>query len=149
MRNKAGEKVRRIIAEEFDGRLEMAVVTYILDTGFERLKEMEEKDILKIKGDAFMTDRFVQALVRAAVRICKECHHIDEFLPFIVNYLYVPKVKMHDVEIYQDQLTKWRWEELMKELDVDFEEEAADEIEAVFLKANVVEVARKEGYEQD
>jgi hypothetical protein len=145
--NKAGEKVRQIIAEEFDGRLEMAVVTYILDTGFERLKEMKEKDILQFKGNALMTDEFVQALVRAAVRICKECHHIDDFLPFIVNYLYVPKAKMHDVEIYQDQMSKWRWQELMNDLDVDFEEEA-DEIEAVFLKANVISVARKEEYER-
>lgn len=145
---KHGEKVRQIIEQEFDGRMEMAIVTYILDNGFENLKKMTEEDILQVKGDAFMTDRFAQALVRAAVRICKECYRIDEFLPFIINYLYVPKVKMHDVEIYQDQLTKWRWEELMKELHVNYEE-SADEIEAVFLKANVIEVARKEEYEQD
>lgn len=145
--NKAGENVRRIIADEFDGRLEMAVVTYILDKGFENLKEVTEEEIMQVKGNALMTDRFCQCLVRAAVRICKECHYIDEFLPFIVNYLYVPNAKMHDVEIYQDQMSKWRWESLMQELNIDYEEEA-DEIEAVFLKANVIDVARKEEYEQ-
>lgn len=146
--NNAGEKVRNIINKEFDGRMEMAVITYILDKGFEKLKKMTEENILQVKGDAFISDEFAQALVRAAVRICKECYRIDEFLPFIVNYLYVPKVKMHDVEIYQDQLTKWRWEELMNELNVDYEE-SADEIEAVFLKATVIDVERKEEYEQD
>lgn len=121
----------------------MFLIRIFIEFRFERLKEMEEKDILQFKGNALMTDRFVQALVRAAVRVCKECHHIDDFLPFIVNYLYVPKAKMMDVEIYQDQMSKWRWQELMNDLDVDFEKEA-DEIEAVFLKANVISVARKE-----
>lgn len=142
MRNKAGEKVRNIIREEFDSRLEIAVITYILDNGFDNLKETTEEQILEVKGNAFMTDEFCQALVRAAVRICKECNQIEEFLPFIVNHLYVPNAKMHDVEIYQDQMTKWRWNDLINELDIDFEEDA-DEIEAVFLKATVIEVANK------
>ena len=145
MRNTAGEKVREIIYKEFDSRMGMAVVTYILDAGFERLKEMTEEDVLKFKGNGLMTDRFVQALVRCAVKICKECHQMDDFLPYVVNHLYVPNAKMNDVEIYQDQMSKWRWQELMNELDVDYEENA-DEIEAVFLKATVIEVAKKEEF---
>ena len=38
MKNDAGLKVKRIIEDEFDGRLSMAVVTYILDKGFETLR---------------------------------------------------------------------------------------------------------------
>jgi hypothetical protein len=137
MKNRAGEKVRDIIRDEFDSRLEMAVVTYIIDNGYDNLREMTEEEILKVKGNALMTDEFCQALVRAAVRICKECNHIDEFLPFIVNYLYVPKAKMHEVEIWQDQMSKWRWNDFINELDIDFEEDA-DEIQAVFLNATVI-----------
>lgn len=139
---KAGEKVREIISKEFDARVGMMVVSYILDKGFEQLKEITEEEILEIPGNGLMTAGFCQALVRCAVKICKECHYLDEFLPYIVNHLYVPNAKMNDVEIYQDQMSKWRWQELMNELDVDFEEEA-DEIEAVLLKATVMEVARK------
>ena len=101
MKNTAGKKVEQIIREEFDSRMAMAVVTYILDEGFEKLQKATEEDILDVKGDAFMTDRFCQALVRAAVRICKECHQINEFLPFIVNHLYVPNAKMHKIEIVE------------------------------------------------
>ena len=147
MRNKAGEKVRDIIRDEFDSRCEMAVITYIFDHGFDNLKEVTEEDILKVKGNAFMTQRFCQALVRAAVRICKECNQIDEFLPFIVNNLYVPNAKMHDVEVWQDQMSKWRWNDFINELDIDFEEDA-DEIEAVFIKASVIEtIGKGESYE--
>lgn len=144
MKNIAGEKVRDIIRNEFDSRLEMAVITYILDNGFENLKEVTEEEILKVKGNALMTDRFCQALVRAAVRICKECNQIDDFLPFVVNHLYVPNAKMHKVEIYQDQMTKWRWESFIDSLDIEYEEDA-DEIEAVFLNANVIETIDNKG----
>lgn len=138
MKNNAGEKIRRIIAEEFDGRVEMAVVTYILDNGFENLKELTEEKILEIKGNALMTDRFCQALVRAAVRICNECNMIDEFLPFIVNYLYVPNAKMKEITFYKDEMTKYKWEEFIDALDVEYEENA-DEIGMVVLNANVIE----------
>ena len=68
---KAGEKVKRIIEKEFDSRVGMAVITYILDRGFERVKTLTEEDILQIQGNGFMTAEFCQAIVRCAVRICK------------------------------------------------------------------------------
>ena len=137
MRNNAGEKVKQIINEEFDGRVEMAVVTYILDKGFENLREVTEEEILEVKGNALMTDRFCQALVRAAVRICKECHEIDDFLPFIVNYLYVPKAKMNEIDLHYDDYGKYDWEYLLDKLDVEYEE-SASEIEMITINANVI-----------
>ena len=148
MKNTAGQKVKQIIREEFDSRMELAVITYILDKGFEKLQKVTEQDILDVEGSAFMTDRFCQALVRAAVRICKECNPIDEFLPFIVNHLYVPNAKMYEIEIWQDQMTKWRWNNLINDLEIDFEEEA-DEIEAVYLNVNVLEIINKQEREDN
>lgn len=143
MKNNAGEKVRKIITEEFDGRVEMAVVTYILDHGFDTLKEVTEEDILKIKGNPLMTDRFCQALVRAAVRICKECHQIDDFLPFIVNYLYVPKAKMKEVEIYKEETRRDDWENLLDKFDLEYEEDV-DDIDYIVLNANVIDTGKYE-----
>ena len=137
MKNTHGEKIRRIIAEEFDGRCEMMVVTYILDKGFENLKEVTEEEILEVKGNALMTDRFCQALVRTSVRICKECNMIDDFLPFIVNYLYVPNAKMKEISFYYDDFGKYDWENLIDELDVDYEEDPS-EIEMITINANVI-----------
>ena len=142
MKNTAGDKVKQIINKEFDSRVAMAVVTYILDYGFEKLKKVKEEDILQMKGNALMTDEFVQALVRAAVRICKECNQIDDFLPYIVNHLYVPNAQMNDLYFDQDEMTKYRWETFICDLGIDYDE-SADEIEMVKLNATVLEVYRK------
>lgn len=142
MRNTAGEKVRNIINEEFDGRMEIAVVTYILDKGFENLKEISEEEILKVKGNGLMTDRFCQTLVRAAVRICKECNEIDDFLPFIINYLYVPKARMKELEVYSSEMLPSQWEEFLDKFNVDYEE--ADKVDMVVLNANVIETFEAE-----
>lgn len=140
MKNTAGEKVRKIIADEFDGRVEMMVVSYIFDKGFENLQDVTEEEILEIKGNGLMTDRFCQALVRASVRICKECNMIDEFLPFIVNYLYVPNANMREIEIYKEETRRDDWEVLLDKFDLDCEEDA-DNIEMIVLNANVIETA--------
>lgn len=143
MKNNAGENVKRIIETEFDSRVSMMVVSYIMDKGFENLKEVTEEDILEVKGNALMTDRFCQALVRAAVKIAKECNSIDEFLPYIINYLYVPNAKMKEIEFYKDEMTRWKWESFIDSIDIDYEE-SADEIEMVVLNANVIETYTSE-----
>ena len=137
MVNTAGEKVKKIINEEFDARLDMAVITYILDNGFENLKQATEEDILQVEGNALMTDKFCQSLVRAAVRICKECHQIDEFLPYIVNHLFVPKAKMKEFTIFKEETQPYDWEEYLKTYDLeDLNDE--EEIDAITFNANVV-----------
>ena len=141
MKNNAGEKVREIIRKEFDSRMEMAVVTYILDNGWEDLKEITEEDILKVEGNGLMTKEFCQALVRASVRICKECDTFNDFLPFIVNYLYVEKAKMKEIEIYKDEVRRDEWENLIDKFDI-MDEEDVDDIDMLVLNANVIETVK-------
>ena len=141
MKNNAGEKVRNIIRKEFDSRMEMAVVSHILCKGWYTLENTTEEDILKVKGNAFMTDEFCQALVRAAVRICNECNQIDDFLPFIVNYLYVDKAKMKEIEIYKDEVRRDEWENLIDKFDI-MDEEDVDDIDMLVLNANVIETVK-------
>ena len=146
MKNTAGENVKRIIEKEFDSRVSMMVVSYIMDKGFENLKEITEEEILEVKGNAMMTDRFVQSLVRSAVRIAKECNSIDEFLPYIINHLYVPNAEMKEIEIYKEETDEDLWERLMEKLDLDWEEDA-DNIETIVLNANVMETYSREEYQ--
>lgn len=140
MKNNAGEKVRNIIRKEFDSRMEMAVVTHILGVGWDNLEKFTEDDINKVKGNGLMTQEFCQALTRAAVRICKECSMFDDFLPFIINYLYVDKAKMKKVEIYKDEVLRDRWENLI-EFDI-MDEEDIDDIDMIVLNANVIETVK-------
>ena len=143
MKNNAGKKVRDIIGKEFDIRVEMAVVTYIMDKGWENVKQITEEEILEIKGNAFMTDRFIQALVRCAVRICNECDQIEEFLPFIVNYLFVPNAKMKEVKLYKNDMENYEWDSLFERFDL-YDEEDADDIDMIVLNANVIETVKFE-----
>lgn len=143
MRNNAGEKVRNIIREECDNRMEIAVVTYILDRGWDNVKKITKEQILRIDGNGFMTKEFCQALVRAAVRICTECEQIGEFLPFIVNYLYVPNAKMREIEIYKDEVRRDEWENLLEKFDLEYEEDI-DDVDMLVLNANVINTVKFE-----
>ena len=44
-------------------------------------------------------------------------------------------------------MTKWRWKEFIDDLDIEYEENA-DEILYVELNANVIEVERREKYDE-
>ena len=141
MKNASGEKVRDIIRKEFDSRMEMAVVTYIIDKGWEHVKQITEEQILETKGNAFMTDRFVQALVRCSVRICNECSQIEEFLPFIVNHLFVPNAKMKEIELSKHGLKDYEWDNLLELFEL-YDEEDVNDIDLLILNANVIETVK-------
>ena len=143
MKNNAGEKVRDIIRRNFDSRLEMAVVTYILDKGWDNVKQLTEENILEIKGNALMTDEFCQSLVRCAVKICNECNQIEEFLPFIVNYLYVQNAKMKEIELEKEGMDDIEWDYLLEKFDLE-DEEDVDDIDMIVLNANVIETVKFE-----
>ena len=139
--NKASEKIRQIINEEFDERMSMTVITYLMEKGTDNLREITEEEILKIKGNSIMTDEFVQALVRCAVRISKECNEIHDILPFIVNELYVPDASMKVVDLYKDEVNEEVWDDLMDTLDVDAEDE---DVEMIVFNANLIKAYAKE-----
>ena len=141
MKNTAGEKVRDIIRKEFDSRMEMAVATYIIDKGWEHVKQITEEQIVEVKGNSFMTDRFVQALVRCAVKICNECNQIEEFLPFIVNYLYVPNAQMFELNFEKDDVSTYQWSQILRKSGLDMDEDE-DDIDMIVLNANVIETVK-------
>lgn len=137
MNTLAGDNVREIIRKHFDERMAMAVVTYIINTGWERVSKIKEEEIMKLIGDGFMTNEFVQALVRTAVKICKECNLIDDFLPFVINCLHVPKAATKSVEIYKSDVSDYNWERLLDKFNLDYEEDY-EKIEMIELNANLV-----------
>ena len=137
--NKAGEKVKRIINEEFDERMSMTVITYLMEKGTDNLREITEEEILKLKGNSIMTDEFVQSLVRCAVRISKECNEIHDILPFIVNELYVPDAGMEIIDLYKNEVDEDVWDSLKDTFGADVED-----VEMIVLNANLMAVYAKE-----
>ena len=141
MKNTAGEKVRDIIRKEFDSRMEMAVVSHILGTGWDKLELVTEESINNVEGNGLMTKEFCQALVRTSVRICKECDMFEDFLPFIVNYLFVPNAKMREIGLNKNDIDPYEWEGLLEKFELDSEEDA-NNIDMIVLNANVVETVK-------
>lgn len=133
----AGDNVRDIIRKYFDERVAMTVVTYIIDKGWENVKEITEEEIKEVTGGALMSDTFVQALVRTAVKICRETNQIDDFLPFIINYLHVPNASTQSIEIYKSDVTGYNWDRLMDKFNLDYEENY-EQIEMIELNANLL-----------
>lgn len=141
--NKTGEKVKHIINEEFDERMSMTVITYLMEKGTDNLREITEEEILKLKGNSIMTDEFVQSLVRCAVRISKECNEIHDILPFIVKELYIPNIITGVVDLCRDEVNEEVWNDLIDDV---FRIDAAEakEIEMITLDANLLTVYAKE-----
>ena len=141
MKNTAGQKIKDIIRKEFDSRMEMPVVTYIINTGWERVKQHTEEEILKVKGNAIMSDEFVQDLVRCAVKICNECDMFSDFLPFIVNYLFIYNAKMFEINLEKDDVSNYQWEQILRKSGLDMDEDE-DDIDMIVLNANVIETVK-------
>lgn len=140
--NKAGEKVKQIINEEFDERMSMTVITCLMEKGTDNLREITEEEILELKGNSIMTDEFVQALVRCAVRISKECNEIHDILPFIVNELCAPNTISGVVDLCKYEANEEVWNILIDDV---FRIDAEDEdIEMIVFNANLIKAYVKE-----
>lgn len=118
-------KIGKIIEDEFDTRIGNAVISYIMDNGIENVKEITDEQISKLECDGFMTQDFVQSLVRCARRICNECEWI-ELIEFIRLHLWCDPI-VHDVYLYKEDFTEESFIELLDDLDLD-ESEVENEI---------------------
>lgn len=83
-------KVYRILREDFDCRMDSAVLQYIFSKGIDICVDITDEQIDEIEGNAFMTPAFCQALVKTARRIAKECDLFNDIFPYI-SYRYEVK----------------------------------------------------------
>jgi hypothetical protein len=123
------EEISMLIANEFDTRMEAAIFSYILDKGMENLKEITEKEISELEENGLMTASFVQALVRTAVKICKDYTPMEIMVYIRMNCFFTPSPK--ELILYKVDYTEEGWSELCCQLDEDEEE---SEIEILVIK---------------
>ena len=113
-------KIRTIIEENFDTRLELSVLYYILEAGTDQLKKVTEEDITQIKGDALMSNDFCQALVRTAVLIAKEFDTIDIMTFIRCKANFFPSV--NEITFFSDDYSIENWKYLLNKLDISYED---------------------------
>lgn len=115
-------KIGKIIAQEFDSRMEAAIFSYILENGFNQLKEVADIQIEDIKSSSeLMTDDFCRAMVKAAARICKECT-VWEYMTYIRCYLNI-EPKIDQITLYKDDYPEQTWSNLLQTFNVEEEKE--------------------------
>jgi hypothetical protein len=109
-------KIERIIEEQLDSRLEYTVLSYIMEKGICNLRNMTESKIKAVKGNAYMSDRLCQAIVRCATTIAKECNTL-EIMQYIRKYAVFNPVQK-PVSLYKDDYTEDSWALLLSELGI-------------------------------
>lgn len=115
-------KIGKIIAQEFDSRMEAAIFSYILEHGFNQLKEVADIQIEDIKSSSkLMTDDFCRAMVKAAVRICKEST-VWEYMTYIRCYLNI-EPKIDQITLYKVDYSEQTWSNLLQTFNVEEEKE--------------------------
>ena len=113
-------KIGKIIEEEFDSRIGVAVFSYIMEKGIEFIKQITDEDIAEIEDNGICSAEFNRSLVRCARRICKECEWL-EIVEFIRLHLWC-KPTVHDVSLYKEDFTEESFAELLHDLDLDLYE---------------------------
>lgn len=71
------KEISTYIKENFDTRCEVVVASYILSKGTEFLRDVTDEEISLVEGNQFMTQDFVQTLVRTAKYICTNATEVD------------------------------------------------------------------------
>ena len=70
-------KAREICRREAPNIPYVMVISYILEKGQDAISMITDEDILKLKGNALMTDEFVKTLVTVARAVVRECDQND------------------------------------------------------------------------
>jgi len=111
-----------IINKNFDSRMEFAVFTFIMNKGTDNLKDLSDEQIDKmphVTGN-FISKDFFQALVKTAVKICKECSTLD-IMEYICCYLsFEPQTR--ELTIYKEDFSNGGWNEIICALSLEKED---------------------------
>lgn len=125
-------KIGRIIEEEFDSRMEMAIFSYILENGISNISSIKENEIFEVKEEKLGSDKICQALIKCAFRICKECTKTEIMEYIRLHAHFQPYLKK--VPIYREDYSKESFSRILAQLDLEEED-----IENEFLIYAVVD----------
>lgn len=113
-------KIEEIINKELSSASEITILYYLMEKGIENVKSITEEDIETIEGNPIATKEYLQAIVRAAVQIAKECSTNDIFKYIRCEACFAPRIK--EIEVGKYGMSDYGWEYLCNEMDIDPEE---------------------------
>lgn len=133
-------KIGKIIDTNFDARMTNAVIGYIVDKGWDNVKEITDEQIAEIEGQALMTAEFAQALVKTAREICQTCSMWEDFMPFIRCHIGINGYQTQELRLEKEDYSEDEWDNLTYQLDID---EDIDRVEGFMIVTD--EIVYEEG----
>ena len=133
-------KIGEIINKNFDARMTNAVIGYIVDKGWDYVKDITDEQILNLESQALMTKEFVQALVKTAREICQTCSMWEDFMPYIRCFIGINGYQTQEIRLEKEDYSESEWDNLTYQLDVD------DDIDRIDGFMIVTDVIVYEGY---
>lgn len=128
-------KIGEIIDKNFDARMTNAVIGYIVDKGWDYVKDITDEQISKIEDQALMTKEFSQALVKTAREICQTCSMWEDLMPYIRCHIGINGYQTQEIRIEKEDYTEDQWDNITYQLDVD---EDIDRIDGFMIVTNVI-----------
>ena len=128
-------KIGQIIDKNFDARMTNAVIGYIVDKGWDYVKDITDEQISKIEDQALMTKEFSQALVKTAREICKTCSMWEDLMPYIRCHIGINGYQTQKIRIEREDYTEDQWDNITYQLDVD---EDIDRIDGFMIVTDVI-----------
>ena len=112
-------KIGKIIEANFNARMTNAVIAYIVDKGWDNVKDITDEDILNLESQGLMTKEFVQALVKTAREICQTCSMWEDLMPYIRCHIGINGYQTQEVRFEREDFFEREWDNLIDQLNVD------------------------------
>lgn len=143
---KKENKVKKIIENNFDVRMSVAIITYIIECGWDNVKNISDDEIALLEGENLFSKEFQQVFVRTARQICTECNVNKDFIPYIIKHLYTLEAPTEEVVLYQD-VNNDNWlnaveafkNQIYAEKNEDLDFDAETDVKSITLKATLVD----------
>ena len=112
-------KIGEIINKNFDARMTNAVIAYIVDKGWNNVKDITDEQIANIESQGLMTKEFVQALVKTAREICQTCNMWEDLMPYIRCHIGINGYQTQEIRLEKEDFSESEWDSLIYQLDID------------------------------
>ena len=128
-------KIGEIVNKNFDARMTNAVIGYIVDKGWDNVKDITDEQISNLESQGLMTKEFAQALVKTAREICQTCSMWEDLMPYIRCHIGIHGYQTQEIRLEKEDYSEDQWDNLTYQLDVD---EDIDRIDGFMIVTDVI-----------
>ena len=126
----------------------MVSVTHLLDIGFNRAQQIQDKDIESLKGNGIMTKQYVQDLVRLTREIANTVTPTELMQWMQTAELFSDGHERQDVYLMKKEVEEEIWDCIVRDF-YPYNDEIIEEIDQIGIRGYLISVRNEEGDEID